>query len=143
MIKNMKQYMSMEALLPRCSAEHRELSTIRPKLIRTQSNRPELSLSIQQLYSQWSPSLKPERSGFASPLLFRNIAGRINASPTASRLTYFIITENFGDLPPSQAMVPPPPSRRVWLRYSVDMREAYNRVADPKRFAIAKYITSL
>ena len=73
----------MEALLPRCSAEHRELSTIRPNLIRTQSNRPELSLSIQQLYPQWSPSLKPERYSFASPLLSRNIAGRINASPTA------------------------------------------------------------
>ena len=73
----------MEALLPRCSAEHRELSTIRPNLIRTQSNRPELSLSIQQLYPQWSPSLKPERYSFASPPLYRNIAGRINASPTA------------------------------------------------------------
>ena len=82
-IKNMKQYMSMEAMLPRCSAEHRELSTIRPNLIRTQSNRPELSLSIQQLYPQWSPSLRPERYGFAVPPLYRNIAGRINASPTA------------------------------------------------------------
>jgi hypothetical protein len=65
-IKNMKQYMLMEAMLPRCSAEHRELSTIRPNLIRTQSNRPELSLSIQQLYLQWSPSLRPERYGFAT-----------------------------------------------------------------------------
>ena len=54
----------MEALLPRCSAEHRELSTIRPNLIRTRSNRPELSLSIQQFYPQWSPSLKPERYGY-------------------------------------------------------------------------------
>ena len=63
----------MEALLPRCSAEHRELSTIRPNLIRTQSNRPELSLSIQQLYLQWSPSLKPERYGFAINRLVANL----------------------------------------------------------------------
>ena len=68
----MKQYMSMEAMLPRCSAEHRELSTIRPNLIRTQSNRPELGLSIQQLYLQWSPSLKPERSSYRGASLAFN-----------------------------------------------------------------------
>ena len=38
-----------------------------PTIFVIQAYRPELSLSIQRLASQWSPSLKPERYSFAKP----------------------------------------------------------------------------